>query len=59
MGTREYAIELTGGCDSIFGCTPTILAAQADFTQFMLAAEAAPQSHPTKKKKDATYQTSS
>ncbi len=59
MGTREYAIELTGGCDSIFGCTPTILAAQADFTQFMLAAEAAPQSHPTKKKKNATYQTSS
>src|SRR6266568_7150689 len=59
MGPGEYAIEFAGGCDSIFGCTPTIPAAQADFTQSVLAAEAAPQSHPTKKRKNATYQTSS
>ena len=58
MGPGEYAIEFAGGCDSIFGCTPTIPAARADFTQAVLAAEAAPQSPPTKKKK-ATYQTSS
>ena len=57
MGPDEYAIEFAGGCDSIFGCTPTIPAARADFTQSVIAAEAAPQSHPTKKK--ATYQTSS
>ncbi len=59
MGPGEYTIEFTGGCDSIFGCTPTISAAQADFTQSILAVEAAPQSRPTKKEKKATYQTSS
>jgi hypothetical protein len=58
-GPDTYAIELTGGCDSIFACTPTISAAQGDFTQSILAAEAAPQSHPTQKKKKSTYQTSS
>ncbi len=57
-GPREYTIELTGGCDSIFACTPTIPVAQADFTHSVLTAEAAPpQSQPTKKKK-AAYQTS-
>ncbi len=58
-GPGEYTIELTGGCDSVFGCTPIIPAAQADFTQSVLAAEAPPQSNPTKKKNKATYQTSS
>ena len=58
-GPSEYTIELTGGCDSVFGCTPTIPVAQADFSQSILAAEAAPQPHPTKKKTKATYQTSS
>src|SRR5881392_2903474 len=32
-GPSEYTIELTGGCDSVFGCTPTIPVAQADFSQ--------------------------
>jgi hypothetical protein len=59
MGPDEYTIEFAGGCDSIFGCTPTIPAARADFTQSILAAEAAPQSRPTKKDKKAAYQTSS
>ena len=59
MGPGEYTIEFTGGCDSIFGCTPTISAAQADFTQSILTVEAAPQSRPTKKEKKAIYQTSS
>jgi hypothetical protein len=54
----EYTIEFTGACDTLFGCTPTVPAAQADFTQAILTAEAAPQLHPTKKKKKATYQTS-
>jgi hypothetical protein len=54
MGSGEYTIEFTGECDSIFACTPTLPAAQADFTQSILAAE--PASHPKKKKKGA-YQT--
>jgi hypothetical protein len=58
MGPDEYTIEFTGGCDSIFPCTPALPAAQADFTQSVSAAEPAPQSHPTKKKKRAPYQTS-
>jgi hypothetical protein len=58
MGPGEYAIEFTGGCDSIFACTPTLPVAQADFTQSILAAEPAPQAQPTKKKKKAPYQTS-
>lgn len=59
MGPSEYAIEFVGGCDSVFACTPTVPAAQADFTQSVLAAEPAPEFHPPKKKKKATYQTSS
>jgi hypothetical protein len=58
-GTDEYTIEFEGGCESIFGCTPTVPTARADFTQFILAAEAAPPSQPTKKEKKATYRTSS
>jgi len=58
MGPGEYTIAFTGGCDSIFSCTPTLSAAQTDFTQSIIAAEPAPQSHPAKKRKKATYQTS-
>jgi hypothetical protein len=55
-GPREYTIELTGECDSMFACTPTIPVAQGDFTQSVLTAEVAPP-QSTKKKK-AAYQTS-
>jgi hypothetical protein len=58
IGGDQYAIEFTGGCDSIFECTPTLSTAQADFTQSILAAEPAPKSNPTKKKKKGNYQTS-
>jgi hypothetical protein len=59
MGPREYTIEFTGGCDSIFACTPTVQAAQAEFTESILAAEPALEPHPTKKKKKSSFQTSS
>ena len=58
MGPGEYTIAFTGGCDSIFSCTPALSAAQADFTQSIMAAEPAPQPRPEKKQKKTTYRTS-
>jgi hypothetical protein len=58
MGSGEYAIAFSGGCDSILPCTPVLSAAQADFTQSIMAAETAPLSGPKKKQKKTTYQTS-
>jgi hypothetical protein len=37
---NAYQISITGGCDNIFGCQPSIKQAKADFYSFVTAADA-------------------
>ncbi|MBI1179136.1 MAG: hypothetical protein GC201_01165 [Alphaproteobacteria bacterium] len=38
LGGGKYQIEFDGGCDNMFGCSPTILEAKSKFVMYLMGA---------------------